>query len=261
MDSADFIAIVAQRAGIPSSEAADAVRATLETLAERVSEGAARGVARDLPPELRALLEHSGNAVSFDAEEFLRRVGAREGTHVATAERHVRAVLAALRLVADPKELADLESELPSDYRPLLEPSQLKREGPPPLISAQTFIQGVADRTGLDRRGAQQATDAVLQVLAERISGGEVDDLAEELPDELHPPLERGKRLSKGVALAMSSDEFVQRVAELEGVEPGEAQDHVAAVFAALRETVTQKELADITAQLSHDYAALFARP
>ena len=33
------------------------------------------------------------------------------------------------------------------------------------------------------------------------------------------------------------------------------------AVVAALRETVTAEELADLTAQLSEDYAPLFARP
>jgi uncharacterized protein (DUF2267 family) len=260
MDAATFIEAVATRAGISSSLAERAVHATLETLGERVSDGVARDVARHLPRELRPVLEQPGNAQRFDLDEFLRRVGEREGTNVVSAERHVRAVFAVLRLTVAADDFRDLLAELPNEFVRLFEPLEAPRAGPGPLISAEGFAKRVATRTGLDPESAREVTDVVLEALAERISGGEVDDLAAELPEDLLPPLDRGKAKSHGAARPIPADEFVEKVAETEGVDPQVARDHAAAVLATLRETVSQKELFDVVSQLSHDYIPLFAR-
>ena len=47
-----FLTTVQQKAGISRERAEAAARATLETLAERLSSGEARDVAAQLPPEL-----------------------------------------------------------------------------------------------------------------------------------------------------------------------------------------------------------------
>jgi hypothetical protein len=39
-----------------------------------------------------------------------------------------------------------------------------------PGVAAGTFLRRVADRAGLDEDGAERATDAVLETLAERIA-------------------------------------------------------------------------------------------
>jgi uncharacterized protein (DUF2267 family) len=260
MDAAAFIEAVATRAGIQSSLAERAVHATLETLGERVSDGVAREVARHLPTQLRPLLEQPGNAQKFDLDEFLRRVAEREGTNIVSAERHVRAVFAVLRLTTAPDDFRDILAELPKEFRRLLEPLEVPHTPPMPLVSGEGFAKRVATRAALEPDRAREVTDVVLEALAERISGGEVDDLAEELPDDLLPPLERGKAKSKGAAVPLSADEFVEKVAQIEGVEPEVARDHAAAVLATLRETVSQKELSDVVSQLSHDYIPLFAR-
>lgn len=44
-----FLEAVGKRAGLPAAEAANLVRATLTTLAERISGGAARDLATQLP--------------------------------------------------------------------------------------------------------------------------------------------------------------------------------------------------------------------
>jgi uncharacterized protein (DUF2267 family) len=90
----------------------------------------------------------------------------------------------------------------------------------------------VEGRAGLDRHGARRALEAVLETLAERIAGGEVDDVASNLPDELRPPLERGCDRTGGKAQRMSLDEFVTRVAEREGVSDERALEHAQAVSA-----------------------------
>jgi uncharacterized protein (DUF2267 family) len=88
------------------------------------------------------------------------------------------------------------------------------------VVDAETFLGRVAERAGTDREQAKRATDAVLQTLAERIAGGEVEDLIERLPTQLHPPLKRGREITGGQAKRMTLEGFVRAIAELEGVTP-----------------------------------------
>ena len=215
-----FITTIQQRAGISWSKAERAAQATLETLAERLSSGAARDLARDLPGDVARWLEPRGDAEPFGAVEFVRRVAEREGTDPATAEHHARAVLVALARLVRGDEIAELIAELPKDYAPLVGEAARRRRDPtaPEPLPYDVILDRVEGRAGLDRHGARRALEAVLETLAERIAGGEVDDLADALPDELRPPLERGRDRTGGKAQRMSLDEFVARVAEREGV-------------------------------------------
>jgi len=125
----------------------------------------------------------------------------------------------------------------------------------------EDFIERVARRSGLARDEAVRATQAVLEALGERISKGQVDDLAARLPAELEQPLKRGTARSKGAARPLSLDEFVRAIANREGSTPEQAQGHAGSVFATLREAVGEKEFADTVAQLPKDYAPVLARP
>ena len=122
-------------------------------------------------------------------------------------------------------------------------------------------MRRVADRAGTDADAARRAIDAVLETLGERLSGGEVDDLVRQLPDEFADALQRGDALSNGAARRMSLEEFVRRIADREGVTPDEAHAQARAVFATLREALPEREFDDVLAQLPRDYAALTARP
>jgi uncharacterized protein (DUF2267 family) len=128
-------------------------------------------------------------------------------------------------------------------------------------MSAEAFFQRVGDRAGLRPGRARQASDVVLETLAERIAAGEIDDLIAQLPVELHPPLERGKASSGGRARRMSLDQFLERVAVREGVPPEQAREHVRAVFATLRDAVPEQEVFDIASQLPQEFAAVEAFP
>jgi uncharacterized protein (DUF2267 family) len=249
-----FVTTVQQKAALDRAAAERAARATLETLAERLSRGEARDLAEQLPPPAAGWLFTDTDAEAFGAVEFLRRVAERTGVDVQTAERHARAVLTALGRTVSRDEVADMAAELPHDLAALVAEAEDRFFT---VIAPEALIGGVADRAGLSPDAARKAVDAVLETLAERIAAGEVDDLIARFPLELRPPLERGKQRGDGKAVRMSLDEFVRRVAEREGVPPAAAREHVAAVFATLRGLLPDAEWRDVTAQLPHDYEAL----
>jgi uncharacterized protein (DUF2267 family) len=257
VDFQGFLAIVGERADLSTAEAERAAQAVLQTLGERLSVGQARDLADELPPELRPWVLTDRRPDPFHADEFLRRVAARENVDPVTAGRHARAVFAALGRSVSHRELADATAELPRDFEPLLASAYEPR---PPSPEAEAIVEEVADHAGSDRQTAERALDAVLETLGERISGGEVDDLAAELPEPLRQPLKRGDAASNGAARPLSLQEFLRHVAEREGVTPDQAQQHARAVFLTLRESVSEKEFSDMAAQLPDEYTVLMAR-
>jgi uncharacterized protein (DUF2267 family) len=117
-DHEGFRKQVAAVAGIGEDAAEDAIAATLETLGERISEGEAEDLVQHLPDSLAPfLLRPGGEAEPFDADEFFRRVADREATDAQTAERHARAVMAALARREGRKEIHDMLSQLPRELR------------------------------------------------------------------------------------------------------------------------------------------------
>jgi uncharacterized protein (DUF2267 family) len=252
-----FITTIEQYAGISWNDAERAARATLLTLGERISHGQARQLAEDVPLQIRTwLLEDGENAEDFDIGEFVRRVAEREAVDPETAEEHARAVFVALARLVRGEEITRLAAQLPTDYKRLLWDAAKRRRDPgaPEVVTVEVFAKRVARRSALDISEANRASEAVLETLAERIAGGEADDIAEELPEGLRPPLERGKARTRGKAQKMSLDEFVARVAEREGVSYEQALDHARAVFATLRETLTDKEFSDLLSELPRGY-------
>lgn len=257
MDYEQFITMVEQQTRLDRDGAKRATRATLETLAQRLSKGEARDLLEQLPAEMKPWIYTESPAEPFDMEEFLRRVAEREDVDVATADRHARAVFYALGRAVSADEIADVAAELPQDFEPLVAEAQRRYLE---ILPAEEFLGRVADRTGLDGDGARRATEAVLETLAERIAGGEVDDIISRMPVQLHQPLKRGKAKSHGAARRMSLDDFLRRVAEREGVPPEQAREHASVVSATLRTAIGDDEFHDITAQLPYDYLVLLAR-
>jgi uncharacterized protein (DUF2267 family) len=262
-DYEQFIKTIQSKARISWDEAELAARSTLETLAERLSAGEARDIARQLPGDLGRWLEGSDGAQPFHADEFLRRVAEREGVDLETAERHARAVFIALGRTVSADEIEDMTAELPKDFRPLVAPAKAAAEtlDPDEVVPAEEFVSRVADRSALDPERARRAAEAVLETLGERIAGGEVEDLAAQLPPDLRPALERGNARSSGKAQRMSLPDFLSRIAELEGVIPEEAREHAYAVLTTLRAVISEKEFDDLLAELPDRYRELLRRP
>ncbi|MGZ4461381.1 MAG: DUF2267 domain-containing protein [Gaiellaceae bacterium] len=256
MDYEEFIELVAQAARLDHESAEHASRVVLETLAERIDSGEARDLAERLPPELAPSLGKLGGAQGFDLLEFIRRVSEREKVDLDSAELHTRAVLNALGRAVGRDELADLEAELPDDFERML-PAGRHVEA----ITAAAFVSAVAQRAGLDEAAALRATEAALETLAERIAGGEVEDLMDRLPVALHGALLRGRERSGGTARRIPLRRFVELVAEREGTDIRQAAKDARAVLTTLREAIGQEEFLDVEVQLPDEYRALTAPP
>jgi uncharacterized protein (DUF2267 family) len=244
-----FLDVVAAHSVDGREVAERATRATLQTLGERIDREEARQVAAQLPAELAPWIATTTPAEGFDADEFIRRVAQRAGVDAAVARRHVVAVFDALAQAISDDEWHDVTSELPSSFAPLLPRGRYVE-----VVEDEAFVDRVAESARIDHERARRASAAVLETLAERIAGGEVEDLIERLPTELHDPLRRGRATTGGVAVALPLERFVRRIADREGVSPPEALEHARAVVAVLRETLGDDELFDVVVQLPDDY-------
>lgn len=116
----EIIALVSERTGLFEGEATALTRATLATLAERITGGEARDLAAQLPGPLQdSLLPAKEEAEGFTFDEFVHRVARRSGLDPAEAETGVVAVMATLRDALTPDEFDDMLSQLPRDFQRL----------------------------------------------------------------------------------------------------------------------------------------------
>ncbi|MHA6793147.1 DUF2267 domain-containing protein [Pseudonocardia bannensis] len=263
MDYQDFITIVQQVAGIADEQAERVVCPALQTLAQRISKGEAADLAGRVPDRLRSCLQHEGPRSKISLDEFLQRIEQEAATDRPAAEKIARGMFAALWSAVGAKEFFDMRSELPEDFQPLLDEAvdlatkpPLYDELPPARMSAQEFLDRVA-RRGLGPEHARPAAETVLETLAMRITGGQVEDLIPLVPRELRPALRRGMSRSEARGMSMSLDEFLEEIARRERVTKDEALRHARIVFAVLHETIGDKEFNDVVAQLPNEYRAL----
>jgi uncharacterized protein (DUF2267 family) len=264
VDYRAFITTVEREAGISEHEEAQrAACLTLHTLAQRISGGEVEDLAEKLPGELRPCMKSEGPAQRFHVDEFIDRIESELPTDHATAERAARGVFVALRNAVGRDEFEDMRAQLPDDFAPLLADSEPESSeagavpGQPPPVTIEDILDRVGQRTGLDREAARRTVEAFLEVLASRITAGQVEDLQSVVPRELRPALERGRRSGTGTGVRMSLEEFLDRFALLAGIDQEKASRHAGAVLNVLRELVGIKEWHDTLAQLPDEYRTL----
>ncbi|SCL35568.1 Uncharacterized conserved protein, DUF2267 family [Micromonospora nigra] len=119
-------------------------------------------------------------------------------------------------------------------------------------MNYDTFVDQVAWRTGTAPQRAVELTLATLETLAERLTGGEMLDLATQLPRPLAIVLRPTPHTE--AADRFGAAEFVARLARRGGVEEPAARDVARAVFVTLREAVTGGEFDELITQLPRDY-------
>lgn len=117
----------------------------------------------------------------------------------------------------------------------------------------EEFIADVADRTALPREDAETLVRATLQVLAERLTAGEAEDLRAQLPKQLKVDLVSPREEAE----AFNADEFAQRVSRRTGLNATDAGAGVLTVLATIREAVGPGKFEDVLAQMSREFAEL----
>jgi uncharacterized protein (DUF2267 family) len=119
-------------------------------------------------------------------------------------------------------------------------------------VEYDEFVDRVAQLTGLSREQASNLTQTTLQILADRISGGQATDLAASLPEKLARPLQTSPQKP---AEKYSFTEFVERVRTRAADVPREAVlPGIRAVMLTLRDAVPDKEFQDTLAQLPRQF-------
>lgn len=124
MQYGEFIKRVSEQGGPADTEhARHATTVVLEVLGQRLAGAEPSNLAAQLPEELKEpLSSHTGQAESFDVDEFFRRVADREGRGCSPeqAREHAQAVVGTMASFVSEGELNDVRSQLPAGYEILL---------------------------------------------------------------------------------------------------------------------------------------------
>jgi uncharacterized protein (DUF2267 family) len=117
----------------------------------------------------------------------------------------------------------------------------------------ERFLTTIRQQTGLDRDHAERAAMAMLTTLAERITAGRAQELAEDLPERLRFWLQEARKRPETFHI----EEFVRRVAQREEVDAETAARHARAAFLALARVAPAYEIDDLVDALPHEYEPL----
>ena len=120
----EFVRHVQHRAQLGSTgEAVTAIRATLATLAERLTLEGAKDLASQLPREIAAHLAIMPelHAQRFSLDDFFQMVAAREGVELPNSIYHARVVMEVLREAVSAGEMRDVYAQLPEEFRSFIE--------------------------------------------------------------------------------------------------------------------------------------------
>jgi uncharacterized protein (DUF2267 family) len=120
-------------------------------------------------------------------------------------------------------------------------------------MTNEEFINAVARRAGVSTQQAESLTKAVLSALADRLTGGEADDVASQLPKGIKEAMLPTNPEAEPFGLS----EFIERVARRAGMTPEHAEVGARSVMRTLREAITEGEFKDMMAQLPKEFEQL----
>ena len=116
----EFVARVRDLAELETNEEAErAIRATFETLRDRLAGNEPNNLADQLAEEIAAPLRGEGGRDSFSLTEFYRRVGEKEGVEEPEAIRYARAVATVLEEAVTTGEMDHIRDQLKPEYAEL----------------------------------------------------------------------------------------------------------------------------------------------
>lgn len=246
-----FIEISSEKADIESpDEARNTAESVLETLGESISHGQAADLAQPLEDEFANILLQAEptHAQPPDVEDFITRVADRLSVDADEAMRRCRAVIAALSETVGAEEVENTHAQFPSAYEVLFEPAM--------ALGGDSFAEALQNHGDFDSRNdALRAAEATLEILGERLSKGEAEEVAKYFPEEpgnwLVPD-------APGDAGDFSFDEFVDRVASRAEISTDQAVQEAEAVTDVVAVMLGEEELEQMESQLPETYEPMF---
>jgi uncharacterized protein (DUF2267 family) len=268
-----FAEIVETEALLPAHVTVQrAVEAVLGTLVERLTAGAAHELLEGLPSVIRPFVAPSVHQrdgrpiVRLDRAELIARVAGELQVTPVHAEQLCAAVFSAARAELPPDIVAGVVNQLPRDIEELWRtpPSSI------PVSSSSTKI-GLAARHDLEIEirnnaslppgvSAAAAFSAVMCAVSDRLSGGEVRDVALSLPSGIRELVERCTLHRGEPGIVFGREGLVDRVAEHLAIEDEDAPPIIGAVFRAVKRVLPWKEVAAVASQLPSDLRELWER-
>jgi len=117
-------------------------------------------------------------------------------------------------------------------------------------VNQKEFLESVTVRGRLSPQQVERLTEATLTVLADRISAGEAEDLAAQLPKGVRDWLVSKEEPAQKFDL----EDFIRRVSERAAVDLDTATRGTWAVLSTIRRGVTTGEFEDMLAQLPKEF-------
>lgn len=138
---------------------------------------------REVRPELRAQRHDSRAGTTYKA--FLRDLSGRGGFTEEFAESAAVSVLCTLEQRIMGQEVADMEAQLPSRLRELLQRCERHAGKPSEKFNRQEFVRRVCDDLNLPEDRAESVIRAVFTSVRNHLSEGEAEDVGGQLPSDL----------------------------------------------------------------------------
>ncbi len=121
-------------------------------------------------------------------------------------------------------------------------------------MNLKDYVEFVKERSNIQSDAqAEKAIEVVLQVLGERISPEQAEDIASVLPPQLKFYL-----MQTPAAEKFHLPQFLERISQREGVNMQAAEEHARAVLSVLAEWIPRAELRNTLAQIPNDMRNLF---
>lgn len=133
--------------------------------------------------EIRKERQQTRRAQSYQA--FLGALCEKTGWNRDFAEEAAVIVLGLLEHRISDDEARDLEAQLPDNLVELLHTGEPFTELPFRKLDLEAFIQTVEEKVGREGADGESIIRQVFEVVRERVSPGEVDDVVHQLPKEL----------------------------------------------------------------------------
>jgi uncharacterized protein (DUF2267 family) len=121
------------------------------------------------------------------------------------------------------------------------------------LMDDRAFYLNVSRRTMLSKEESADLSRAVVETIAQRLSAGELRELAGQLPSQLAEVTQRDSKSPVRFGL----DEAIRRVSKRTGLTEVETTDGIRAVLTTLRDPVDEREFTHLMSNLPAEFSRL----